>query len=140
MTAQSNTDRTDVPGATWLLFGVFGAPLAWALQLVVDYALAAYPCFVRGTAQTALIPGWEHARAALVVITLVALAIDIGAIAAAWLAGRRAHVLATRGRVPAALVERTRALAYCGLISGSIFLVATLFSLAMLVRIPQCTG
>lgn len=129
-----------VPGAAWLLFGVFGAPAGWIVQLVVDYALAAFPCFAGGAAQTALLAGWEDERAWLVAVTLICLAIVLASLAASYLARQRAAALAPRDDVPARLVERTRVLAQCGLVSGAIFLMATLFSLALLLRIPQCSG
>jgi hypothetical protein len=39
--------------STLLMFGIFAAPAAWALQLVASYALAATSCFSGGVATAA---------------------------------------------------------------------------------------
>lgn len=129
-----------VPGAGWLLFAVFGAPFAWLAQLVVNYGFATYPCFPHGAARTLILPGWGSERTWLVLVSCVAVAIALGSLAAAWTAFGRARSLDREGGAHARRVSRTRSLAICGLISAAMFGLATLFTLAALSRIPQCSG
>jgi hypothetical protein len=39
-----------------LLFGLFGGPVAWIAQLVVNYGLASYACFPGDTPRTHVPP------------------------------------------------------------------------------------
>ena len=52
-----------------LLFGLLGGPLAWAIHLLASYGLVAIAC----------LNGWTEARLALGIVTVVALAVAIGA-------------------------------------------------------------
>ena len=50
-------------------FGVYAAPAAWAVQLLVGYSLTAYACHPGPVALTHVAPGWEWTRPASLVNT-----------------------------------------------------------------------
>jgi hypothetical protein len=111
----------------WSLFAALAAsPAAWALQLVLDYAVAGSACFP-GAAPQPVTP--EHAtgeRLLLVVITLVCLVIVAGAGVVAW--------RALRGEVTGA----HRFLAACGLGAALVFMVAIVFGAVVALTTPLC--
>jgi hypothetical protein len=62
----------------WLWFGIFGAPFAWALQLIVDYAIIAHACFPDGV--PLLRPVFGGARAVSLSVSAVCVLIALAAI------------------------------------------------------------
>jgi len=134
-------ERGRLPVAA-LLFGLFGAPAAWTVQLVVGYALAAEACFAEGrplrVPRAAL--AWD--RPVLIAVNILALAV---AALATWTAYRAWR--GVRGEKPGSHRElldigegRTRFMAAAGLMSGFGFIAATLFNLAAAIGVPQCSG
>jgi hypothetical protein len=119
-------------------FGLGAAPLAWAGQSIVGYALSSYACFPGPTPRG--VPLFTETRPIL-------LALNVAAIILAVLGGAIAYRnwSATRGEKAGGLehlVEigegRTRFLAMCGILSSVGFLVATIFSLLAIVLAPLC--
>jgi hypothetical protein len=106
-------------------FGVAGAPLAWALQLVVGYALEEAACPPGGIGDS----GVEPATAAL---SAVAGALAVLAIGTALRVYRSAPTGSGSER------DLMRFLAGAGLIAGVVFLGAIVASGLMLVSLDPC--
>ncbi len=132
-------DRRSMP---MLLFGVCGAPAAWLVQLVLGYALAAYPCFPDDTAYARLPHSWWWDRGVLFAINLGALAVAILATLVARGSWRRtAQEGPGTHRELLELGEgRTRFMAACGVLTGLGFIAAILFNTVGLAGTPQCSG
>lgn len=128
------------PGAFAIqLFAVFGAPAAWSLQLVINYALAAEACFPNDTPLTQPQPAWD--RAALIGFNLAALAIAaVAALVAVGLWRRNRQSLGSNENPMEIARGRSHFLAVCGLLTGFGFIVAILFNTVAAVGVPQCSG
>jgi hypothetical protein len=130
-------DRGQVSvGRLW--FGVFGAPVAWSVQTLVNYGLASYACF------PALAPLREPLYAGLwwilLLVGLAALAVEIAAIRVAWESWRRTRN-ETGGGHHHALESgegRTRFMALAGLMSGALLLLVSLVQVANLFLVQPC--
>lgn len=118
--------------STLLLFGVFAAPAAWAIQLVVTFMLAASSCFTDGVA---MVGDARVGRMPMAVITLACLLLAIAGLVVALKQHRDAGD-ATGTLHP----SRTRALAKVGILSSILFLGAIAFSIVMLSMSPHCAG
>jgi len=108
------------PGALW--FGLFGAPAAWSLQLMVSYALTAHGCFP--VSEPLAAPFFGGLWALDLVVSLAAVAAAAAAGATAWRSWR-----VTRGERPGGPEHlesgwgRTHFMALAGtLVSGLFFL------------------
>jgi hypothetical protein len=115
-----------------LLFGIFAAPFAWAVQVVASYALAASACFSGGVAT---IGNATLSRMPLAVIALACVLVAIAGLVVAMQQHRGAGD-ATGTLHPA----RSRALAKVGMLSSLLFLGAIAFSIVMLSLSPHCAG
>jgi hypothetical protein len=116
----------------WLvLTGLFLAPTAWSLQLLVSYTLNGDRC-------TLLHPGPRVAVLALiVVVALAACGFGLFAAVRTWrLTQEEAH-----GDHHAALsagTGRTRFLGLCGIIASSIFLAGVVFAFLIPLMVSPC--
>jgi hypothetical protein len=119
------TRRAGAPGALW--FGLFGAPAAWALQLMASYALTAHACFPGATPLASPAAGGSWTAALLVGVA--ALAASLAAGATAWGSWRSTHVGPER---------RTRFMALAGLLLSGIFLLGVLMNAIPLFLAPSC--
>lgn len=130
------------PGAMALqLFAVFGAPGAWLLQLVADYALSAEACFPNDTPLARPDPALAWDRPALIAINLLALAAAVLATALAAAVWRRNSRRAGSREDPVEIARgRSRFLAGCGLLTGFGFMAAILFNTVAAIGVPQCSG
>lgn len=121
-----------------LLFGMFAAPMAWDLQLLLSAALSGHACYPRDVPLT--IPSWPHWGSTLFGISLAAIVINIvaGLVAVrSWSRTNRekpgsGHHLLDAGE------GRTRFLAMFGILTSALFLVATLFATAVQFFVPLC--
>ncbi|HEX7964158.1 MAG TPA: hypothetical protein VF651_00455 [Gammaproteobacteria bacterium] len=113
-------------GFGWLLFGIFAAPFAWTLQLMVGSAVAGHACFPGDRPLDTSM--WADPRGILLVtdaagILLAAVALLVSA--AAW-----ARVHKEREGSSHRLLDigegRTRFMAMAGILSSSLFLLALL--------------
>ncbi len=121
------------------LFGVFGAPAAWFAQLVLNYALASYPCMPNDAPFARLPPTWSWDRPVLFVVNVLALLISLASAVVATADWRRARTLKQWGPLEAH-DNRVRFLAYCGLMAGWGFLAASAFNTIDLIGVPACSG
>jgi hypothetical protein len=123
-------------------FGLCGGPLAWAVQLYVNYALASHACFPATASRALAPPSWAGVNSIMWMINVVALVISLAALFVAWRAWRATRNEHRDGS--AHLLEvgegRSRFLAACGAMAGAGFFVATIFNTAALIWVPQCTG
>jgi hypothetical protein len=134
MIDRTTTETTirPLPHSTLLLFGVFAAPAAWAIQLVTSYALAASSCFSGGVAK---IGDPSVSRAPMAIVTLACVLLATAGLVIAMKQHR--DVGDTTGtRHP----TRSRALAKVGILSSILFLGAIAFSIVMLTMSPHCAG
>jgi hypothetical protein len=131
--------RPPIAHSARLLFGLFAAPLAWAVQLVASYALAASSCFSGGVAKAASAAGIAS-RLPMLMMAIVCIAIAVAGLVMstrerrAAVAAGSAHALNTRH------VARSRSLASAGILCSTLFLAAIAYSIVMLLMSPQCTG
>lgn len=125
-------------GALW--FGLFGAPGAWSVQLLVDYAVAAHTCFPRLYPLAIPTIGHGGLRATTVVVSVVFLAIGVLAGLTAlrsWRATR--HETGGHGHWALDTGEgRTRFMAMSGLITSAIFVIAMLVNTASALTVSPC--
>jgi hypothetical protein len=123
------------------LFAVFGAPAAWSLQLIVNFALAAEACFPNDTPLAQPDPKLAWDRPALIAINLLALAMASLAAFAAVRLWRRSKQGLTSNEDPMATAQgRSHFMAACGLLTGFGFIAAILFNTVAAVGVPQCSG
>jgi len=115
-----------------LLFGIFAAPFAWAVQLVASYALAAASCFA---GSVALVGEARSGRMPLVVIAVACLLVGLAGFGVAVQQSRL-----TSAPTDAQHTPRSRALAAVGVLSSALFLGAIAFSILTLSMSPQCAG
>jgi len=121
------------------LFGLFGAPAAWIGQLVLNYALASYPCMPDDAAYASVPASWAWDRPLLFAINILALLIALAAAVSATQDWRRSRDWKAHGPLQAR-ATRIRFLAYCGLMTGWGFLVAIGFTTVALIGVPSCSG
>lgn len=125
-------------GTLW--FGLFGAAVAWSVQLLVDYVVAAHSCFPRlyplDTPTIGRAPLWWITVIVSVVMLIVGV---LGGLAAvrSWTATRHE----TGGHTQWALDTgegRTRFMATAGLVTSAIFIVAILVTTASAIVVTPC--
>lgn len=120
------------PSAMALGFGVFGGPGAWSLQLLASYALAAHACVPDGVPLAN--PAMAGLRWVLAAISLAMVLVALAALVmATW------NVRLTNRRDDGA-GGRERFLARSGLVTSSIFVVATLLHTTALVIVGPCAA
>jgi hypothetical protein len=137
--------RTNVSLAA-LWFGLFGAPVAWSAQTLVNLPVAAHGCFPRlvplDTPVTAV-------RGIAFVVSLLALAVCVAATAVSFRSWARTrhehHEAAGKGsrHTPAnALMEtgegRTRFMAAAGVLTSLTFLIVSLVHAAAVFLVLPC--
>lgn len=126
-------------GLPALWFGLFGAPAAWAAQLISNYALLGHFCYPRDTPLAS--PTFGATRAVAIIVSSVLLLVAAAALVVAlhsWQATRyrrRAehHEVAEVGE------GRTRFMAMSGLLVSGIFVYAVLMTGLPLLTMSVCT-
>lgn len=121
-----------------LWFGVFGGPLFWSLQELVNYTITAHFCFPQAVPLFAPTFGGTW---------WVAVVVDIAALCGAFVAGLvswRSWRL-TKGEMEGeytAVLDtaegRTRFMAYAGMLSSGLFALAIILSGFALFIVPAC--
>ncbi len=125
---------------TALFFGLFAAPIVWAGNLMVTYALAAHACFPGGNPLTQIAQGFGFAWPLIVACYLIALAICAAAGVVSFrnwrITGEEVHGdihhLIERGE------GRSRYLSLIGMGFSILFFSAVLFGAIVLAIIPLC--
>lgn len=123
-------------GLLALYFGIFGAPLAWNVELLVGTALTGHQCFPRYVPRA--LPMWTGTWSFVLGMNIVAFVLAIAAALVAWRSWRR-----TGDEKPGSAHSgegRTRFMALSGLLSSGLFLLALLFTLGVILLVPVCSG
>lgn len=126
------------PSALW--FGLFGAPAAWSIQLLIDYPLAAHACFPHIVPLRAPFMGQGLFWTALVVVNIVAVFVSVAALVVAY---RSWH--ATRDEAAGATHQaldtgdgRTRFMAMASVMSAVLFALAAVTHGMSLLLVTPC--
>lgn len=131
-----------------LWFGLFGGPVAWSIQTLVNLPVASHGCYPALAPLAAPITG---VRGIAFGVSLLALVVCVAAAAVSfrsWLRLRGEHQQGTgRGSAhtpAAALAEtgegRTRFMALCGVLTSLTFLVASLMHTAAIFLVLPCAS
>ncbi len=123
-----------------LWFGLFGAPAAWSVQLLVNYPMAAHTCFPRLIPLASPTIGHGGLTTATTIVSIVAILVAIAAgvaAIAAWRqtsgeSGGQAHWLLDTGE------GRTRFMAASGLMTSGLFLLAIIVHTISIFTVAQC--
>jgi hypothetical protein len=120
-----------------LWFGLVGAPALWSVQVMAGFAIAAHGCFPR---TLPLASPTLDVRALTLLITIVATLVAIAAGATALASWRRVtHDVRAGDRVMlAAEADRTRFMAFSGILMSALFLLAIALSFASIWGVPPC--
>lgn len=111
-------------------FGVYAAPAAWSLQLLIGYGLSAYACNPGRTALAQVAEGWGWTRGASLAVNLLAAVVAI-----------TAGLMSLSGwRATREWASTTRFLSIWGVLTSFGFLIAILFNTVMLLGAPACHG
>lgn len=126
------------PSVLRLFAGMVIAPLAWALQVLIGYALAAHACYPSDTALSA--PLWPHLReivGGVSVLLWLLLAAGVSIAWTNWQATRGHAAIGANDSVPTGHA-RARFMALCGLLVSALFAVVQLFTSVGILWIPAC--
>jgi hypothetical protein len=126
------------PGVVKLFAGMVLAPLAWALQVLVGYGLAAYACYPTDRALAK--PLWPQLRGMLWGVSLLLWLLLLCGCAIAWSNWNATSVQSSLGadRVVQAGDGRRRFMALCGVIVSGLFAVVLLFTGIGILWVPSC--
>jgi hypothetical protein len=123
-----------------LWFGLFGAPAAWTVEFMVNYALVAHFCYPDGTPLAA--PTWGGTRtltiltsAAMCVVALLALSTAIHS----WRETRPDTDQDQKRHVAEVGEGRARFMALSGILVSGIFLFGVLMTALPTIFQPVCT-
>lgn len=123
---------------TALAIGLAGAPLAWSVQIVVGYAIAAYACYPQRMSLAAPIVDGLKGQLALLSLAAILLAAICTLVGyRSWRATRNEqagdqHALLEQGE------GRTRFMAMCALVTSASFTVVLVFTSIVLVLVQPC--
>ena len=129
-----------VPG--WLLVtALLAAPIAWLVQLYVDYAIASRACFPGeaplATGLSVSLAAWP-ASFALIIAALVIACTATGV--SFWMWRRTRHEVANVSGLVEGTEGRTRFLAVCGFWTGIWFALDILFGAIGFLEVSSCGG
>ena len=127
-----------------LWFGLFGAALAWALQLISNYWLFSHFCYPTVTPRAT--PTFDGVRVIGIVVSGVLLLVAVAALLTAVRSWRRSRGEAHRRRELRQRAEtaevgegRTRFMAMAGMLVSGIFVYGLLMNAMPLLFMPVCT-
>lgn len=127
-------------GGWSLALGLFAAPAAWLVQLLIDYGFTSLACFPREHPLSAPAPGWGWAWTASAGVNIAALLVALAGAAACFRIWRRSRAEwpGSHGALLDAGEGRTRFLAVTGFWAGIWFALAILFDTIAVFEIPLC--
>jgi hypothetical protein len=126
------------PGPVRLFAGIVIAPVAWALQVLTGYALAAHACYPADAALAA--PLWPNLRAIVGAASAVLWLLLLAGCAIAWRNWKATRPPPEAGAQMAveAAPGRRRFMALCGVMVSGLFAVVQLFTSAGILWVPSC--
>lgn len=130
MSTTESVTAAETRGSLALWFGVLGAPLAWAAQLVVNYALEDPLTCAPGAATPGVLLGMDIERW-LAMITAALVAVAFAALVVSIRCYRRLRDDATIG-------GRARWMAFAGIVNSSIFLLPIALGFASPLLLDSC--
>jgi hypothetical protein len=124
------------------LFGLFGGPVAWYLQLNAGYALASEPCFRDGIRLATPVPPLQWTMPAMILLTVGAFVVALVSMVVSWRVYRRTTMQAPGEAAQStdAGLGRMRFLAQWGVLLGGTFALATAITGAIFIALPRCAG
>jgi hypothetical protein len=135
-------DAREAPvGLRALWFGLLGGPIAWTLQLLVDYPLVAHYCFPDAARRT--VPTIDSLHLLVSMVSILALLVAAAALLTAIRSWRAAG--GELGSARWALMEaapppgRVRFMAFGGILVGSITLVGIVIHGGFILMLAPCT-
>lgn len=124
--------RPRLPVGFALAYAVFAAPLAWAVQLIVNYSLSAHACFPINV--PLMSPVWGPLWWILLGVDLAAIIVAGGAVLVSLNQWRT-----WRGAAMTHLGERrNRYIARWAMLTSALFSIAVVFTIVMLFIEPVC--
>ncbi|MEO8936888.1 MAG: hypothetical protein ABI277_10915 [Burkholderiaceae bacterium] len=126
------------PGVVRLFAGMVIAPLAWALQVLTGYALAAHACYPTDAALSQ--PTLPHLRAIVAGVSVSLWILLLIGCAVAWSNWKatRPHSDVGPHRIIQSGEGRPRFMALCGLIVSGLFAIVLLFTSVGIIWVPGC--
>jgi hypothetical protein len=123
-------------------FALFGAPLAWFVQLCAGYALATQSCYPGSERRVRLPPHLDWTRAAIAGVMIAACIIALLALAASLRAYRQSSEVLQRDprEVIALGADRTCFLSLWGIIFSAGFALASVLTFIAYFVLPRCAG
>jgi hypothetical protein len=132
-------------GVLW--FGLFGGPVAWSVQTLVNLSVASHACYPQLFPVD--VPATSGLRGIVFVVSILAVLVSVAAAFAAWRAWqftRHEHQQssgkATQHRAGAAVLEtgegRTRFMALAGVLTSTTFVLVTLVHLSTVFLVAPC--
>lgn len=136
----------DKTSLTALWFGLLGAPLAWSVQTLVNFPVAAHGCYPRLEPLAAPL---TNVRALGFVVSIAAIIVCAAAGSVAWRSWRRTqgehHGGSGRGREHTHQVSvletgegRTRFMAYAGIMTSAVFLLVSVMLAVTVFVVTPC--
>ena len=126
-----------------MLYGLLVPPLAWVVELYLNFGLASHACFPGEAPRASFIPGWGRIWIALLAINIVcALVCAAGLITAGYgwrRLGKAAPVPREVWGVPYPSEGRLRQFALSGLIVRGLFTAAIVFNTISLWTLSTCS-
>ncbi|MGH7626666.1 MAG: hypothetical protein ACREOJ_15295 [Gemmatimonadaceae bacterium] len=121
-----------------LWFGLFGGPLFWSLQELVNYTITAHFCFPQ--ALPLPVPTFDGTWWVALVVEIAALIGALVAGAVSWHSWRltKGEHRGGYGALLDAGEGRTRFMAYAGMLSSGLFALAIILSSFALFIVPAC--
>lgn len=129
------------------LIALFGAPIAWVIQMSLSEPIAAYACYPHQVPLPA--PLWVELPLILAMISLVCLAAGLLSGYIAWAFWRQTGDTNDTGAAvgginhgQGAVVDggQNRFLAVIGLMSSSLFIIAIIFTCCAIFLVPPCSA
>ncbi len=114
-------------------------PLAWAAQLIVNYAVSSYACYPGASPRVAFLPGWSWVWSGALAFNLLTLALSIIIGSLALILWRKETAQATEAiDMLEGGHDNAQNLSAWATLVGALFFVAIAFDTLELLTVTQC--